>query len=127
MNVTFLSFFVHTAQVMTDSLPSCVAGYISCTFSHMLTALGNHFSWCQLPLQSLFCWNLTSHFSYAAATGLSLSYACNCYPHLMQHAASCSTVQKPCCWKLPYKNVSIIFTKILITFMSIMGLLALKR
>lgn len=67
---------------MTDSLPSC----ISCTFSHMLRALGNCFSWCQLPQQSLFCWNLTSHLSCATAVGLSLSCACNCYLQLMQLA-----------------------------------------
>jgi len=75
--------FVHIVQVMTDSLSSC----ISCTFSHMLRALGNHFGWCQLPQQSPFCWNPTSHFSCAAAAGLSLSHVCNCYLCLMQLAA----------------------------------------
>lgn len=47
---------------------------------------GNHFSWCQMPQQSPFCWNLTSSLSYTAAAGLSLSHACNCYLWLMQLA-----------------------------------------
>lgn len=53
----------------------------------MLRALGNRFSWCQLPQQSPFCWNPTSNLSRATATGLSLSRVCNCYLRLMQLAA----------------------------------------
>lgn len=77
---------VYTVEVMRESRPTCVMG----TFSYMLRALGNHFSWCQLPQESVLL-EFDFLFQFCCLPQDSPSHVCNCYPHLMQHAASCFT------------------------------------